>query len=66
MAVRIHFFICQAYAEPLSRQLYQAPFSKLLLASIIVSCFGGYLWDGSPGGAEKTAFSTNGADSTGS
>ena len=51
MAVSIHFCICQALAEPLRRQLYQAPVSKLLLASAIVSGFGGCLWDGSPGGA---------------
>ena len=37
MAVSIHFCICQALAEPLRRQLYQAPVSKLLLASAIVS-----------------------------
>ena len=48
MAVSIHFCICQALAEPLRRQLYQAPVSKLLLASTIVSGFGGCLWDGSP------------------
>jgi hypothetical protein len=48
MAVSIHFCICQALAEPLRRQLYQAPVSKLLLASTIVSGFGGYLWDGFP------------------
>jgi hypothetical protein len=29
----------------------QAPESKILLASTIVSGFGGGLWDGSPGGA---------------
>jgi hypothetical protein len=51
MAVSIHLCICQAPAEPLRRQLYQAPVSKLLLASAIVSGFGGCLWDGSPGGA---------------
>ena len=51
MAVSIHFCICQALAEPLRRQLYQAPVSKLLLASTKVSGFGGCLWDGSPGGA---------------
>ena len=33
MAVSIHFCICQALAEPLRRQLYQAPVSRLLLAS---------------------------------
>jgi hypothetical protein len=40
MAVSIHFCICQAQAEPLRRQLYQATVSKLLLASTIVSGFG--------------------------
>jgi hypothetical protein len=38
--VNIHFCICQALAEPLRRQLYQAPVSKHLLASTIVSGFG--------------------------
>jgi hypothetical protein len=51
MAVSIHFCICQALAEPLRRQLYKAPLSKLLLETVIVSGFGGYLWDGSPSGA---------------
>jgi hypothetical protein len=51
MAVSIHFRIGQALAEPLRRQLYQAPVSKFLLKSIIVSGFGGCLWNGSPGGA---------------
>jgi hypothetical protein len=51
MAVSIHFCICQALAEPLRRQLYQAHVSKLLLASTIVSGFGDCIWDGSPGGA---------------
>jgi hypothetical protein len=35
--VSIHFSICQALAEPLRRQLYQASVSKLLLTSAIVS-----------------------------
>jgi hypothetical protein len=48
--VSIHFCICQALAEPLRRQLYQVPVSKLLLASTIVSGFGGCLWDVTPGG----------------
>jgi hypothetical protein len=39
LAVSIHFCICQALAEPLRRQLYQAPVSKLLLASAIVPGF---------------------------
>jgi hypothetical protein len=32
IAVSIHFCICQALAEPLRRQLYQAPVSKHMLA----------------------------------
>jgi hypothetical protein len=48
--VNLHFCICQAQAEPLSRQLYVAPVSKHLLASTIVSVFGDYIWDGSSGG----------------
>jgi hypothetical protein len=38
-------------AEPLRRQLYQAPVSRLLLASAIVPGFSGCLWDESPSGA---------------
>jgi hypothetical protein len=49
LAVSIHLCICQALAEPLRKQLYQAPVSKLLLASTIVSGFGDCMWDGSPG-----------------
>jgi hypothetical protein len=51
MAVSIHFCICQALTEPSRRQLYQAPVSKVLLASTLVSVLGGCLWDGSPGGS---------------
>jgi hypothetical protein len=51
LALSIHFRICQALAEPLRRKLYQAPVSKPLLASTIVSGFGNYIWNGSPGGA---------------
>ena len=51
MAVSIHFCICQELAEPFRRQLYQAPVSKLLLESTIVSGLDGCLWVGSPGGA---------------
>jgi hypothetical protein len=50
LAVSIHVCICQPLAEPLRRQFCQAPVSKHLLASTIVSGFGGCLWDGSPGG----------------
>ena len=39
MTVSIHFCICQALAEPLRRELYQAPVSKLFLASAIVPGF---------------------------
>ena len=51
LADSIHLCICQALAEPLRRQLYQAPVSKHFLASTIVSGFGDCIWDGSPGGA---------------
>jgi len=47
----IHICICQALAEPLRRQLYQVPVCKHFLASIIVSGFGGCIWDGSSGEA---------------
>jgi hypothetical protein len=50
MDASIHLCICQALAEPLRRQLYQAPVSKHLLASTTVSGFGDCVWDGSPGG----------------
>ena len=50
MAVSSHFCICQALAESLRKQLNQAPVSRFLLASAIVSWFGGCLWDGSPSG----------------
>ena len=46
-AKSIHLCICQALAEPLRGQLYQAPFSKHL-SSTIVSGFGDCKWDGSP------------------
>jgi hypothetical protein len=46
--VSIHFCFCQALAEPLRRQLYQAPVSHLLLAFTIVSGLGGCLWAGFP------------------
>jgi hypothetical protein len=46
----IHLCVCQALAEAFRRQLYQAPVSKHLLASKIVSGFGYCTWDGSSGG----------------
>ena len=51
LAVSIHLFICQALAEPLKRQLFQAPNSMHLLASIIVSGFSDCIWVEFPGGA---------------
>ena len=48
--VGICLCICQALAESLRRQLYQAPDSKNFLASAIVFRFGDRIWDGSPGG----------------
>ena len=55
MTVSIHFYICQALAEPLRGPLYQAPVRKLSLAFKIVSGFGNCKWDGSPGGAVSGA-----------
>jgi hypothetical protein len=49
IAVNICLSTSQALAEFLRRQLYQAPISKILLASAIVTGFGDCLWDGSPG-----------------
>jgi len=49
LAVSICLCICQALAEPLKRQLYQAPVSMHFLASPIVSGFGDCTWVGSPG-----------------
>ena len=51
LTVSIWICIGQDLAEPLRRQLYQAPVSKHFLASAIVSGFGVCMWDGSPGGA---------------
>ena len=51
LAASIHLCICQTLADPLQRHLYQAPVSKHLLASTIVSRFGNCIWDSSPGGA---------------
>jgi hypothetical protein len=50
LAGSIHLCICQALAEPLMGQLYPAPVSKHFLVSIIVSGFGDFILDGSPGG----------------
>jgi hypothetical protein len=51
MIVRFQFCIFQALAKACRRQLYQAPASRLLLASAIVSGFGGCLCNESPSGA---------------
>jgi hypothetical protein len=51
LAVGIRICIGQDLAEPLRRQLYQASVSKHFLASAIVSGFGVFMWDESPGGA---------------
>jgi hypothetical protein len=57
LVASIHFCICQTLAEPLRRQLYQAPVSKHFLASTTVSGFGNCMWDGSPGeGVSKWSF----------
>jgi hypothetical protein len=49
MAVSIHLCIYEALADPLRRELYQAPVSKHLLASTIMSGVDDFKWDGSPG-----------------
>jgi hypothetical protein len=49
MTVSKHFCICQALAYPHTKQLYQGPFSKILLVYEKVSGFSGWLWDGSLG-----------------
>jgi hypothetical protein len=47
LAVYISICIGQDLADPLRRQLYQAPVSKHFLASAIVSGLGVCMWDGS-------------------
>jgi hypothetical protein len=51
LSTSIPLCICQALAEPLSRQLYLGPVSMHFLASTIMSGFSDCIWDGSPGGA---------------
>ena len=48
LAESIHLCI---YQESLRRQLYEAPVSKHLLATTIVSGFVDCIWNGCPGGA---------------
>jgi len=43
LADSICFCICQVLAEPLRRQLYQAPVSMHFLTSTILSGIGGYI-----------------------
>jgi hypothetical protein len=51
LATSICLWLCSALAEPLWRQLYQAPVSMHFLTSTIVSVFDDCIWDGTPGGA---------------
>jgi hypothetical protein len=51
LAANIYICISKALTEPLRRHPYQAPIKKHFLASATVTGFGGYIWDGSPGGA---------------
>ena len=51
LAASIHLCICEALVDPLRRQLSQAHFSKLFLASTLVMEFGDCIWDESPDGA---------------
>jgi hypothetical protein len=46
--VSIHFYICQALANPHKRQLYKGPVSKILLAYAIVSGLVGHQWEERP------------------
>jgi len=57
MDVSNHFCICQALAEPLRRQLVQAPVSKHLLTYTVVSGFSNCIWDGFPGGQSMDGLS---------
>jgi len=57
LAVSICLCICQVLAEPLRRQLYQAPDSKHFLASTTVTGFGGCVWDESSGGTVSDGLS---------
>ena len=50
LVVSTHLCICQALAERLGRQPYQASISKHFPASTVASGFGSYIWDGSLGG----------------
>jgi len=45
-AASIHLCICQALTEPLRRWLYHAAVNMHLLASPVVSGFGGYMYIG--------------------
>jgi hypothetical protein len=56
LAVSIHLCICQALAEPLRRQPYQAPVRKHFPTSTIVSIFDDCIWDGSQVGQSLDAF----------
>jgi hypothetical protein len=51
LAMSIHLYICQALAELLRRQQYQAPINMHFPASTIASGVGDSMWDGSPDGA---------------
>ena len=57
LAENLHLCICQALAELLRRQLYQAPVRKHLLVSTIVYAFGNCIWDGSPVGTVSDGLS---------
>jgi hypothetical protein len=49
LPIIIQLHMCGGLAGPLRRQRYQAPVSKLFLASTMVSGFGVCIWDGSLG-----------------
>jgi hypothetical protein len=53
LAENIHLYICQAQAEPLREQIYQAPVSKQFFTFTIFTIVSGFcdcIWAGFPGG----------------
>jgi hypothetical protein len=56
LGASLHLCICQALAEPLRRQLYQAPFSKHFLVTTILYEFGKYILDESQVGQSLDNF----------
>jgi hypothetical protein len=56
VAASIHLCICKDLERPLMRELYQAPVNMHFFESRIISRFGNFIWDESPGGSLWMAF----------